>query len=292
MINQVTKDKVRALKKEYDTLKIQQDQLLRLLNEKELPEMVYNSNAIENSTLTLEETEKIINDNITPKNVSLRELFEAKNLASILDFLSENSNTDITEDTILKLHNMLLRQIDDSIAGRFRSKYERVRVGGHIAPPSEHVQRMIEDAITHYTSDGESYFLDKIAAFHARFEWIHPFLDGNGRTGRVLLNMQLIELGYPPIIIRSKNKHKDYYPQFVKYQDKKDFSGFTELFALLLMESLHKRIAYLKGLEIVRLSEYTQQRGGSVTAALNAARRQTIPAFRESGVWKIGATLQ
>ena len=292
MINQVTKDKVRALKKEYDPLKIQQDQLLRLLNEKELPEMVYNSNAIENSTLTLEETEKIINDNITPKNVSLRELFEAKNLASILDFLSENSNTDITEDTILKLHNMLLRQIDDSIAGRFRSKYERVRVGGHIAPPSEHVQRMIEDAITHYTSDGESYFLDKIAAFHARFEWIHPFLDGNGRTGRVLLNMQLIELGYPPIIIRSKNKHKDYYLQFVKYQDKKDFSGFTELFALLLMESLHKRIAYLKGLEIVRLSEYTQQRGGSVTAALNAARRQTIPAFRESGVWKIGATLQ
>ena len=283
---------LQTLKKEYDQLKKGKESLLVIIDEAEIPESVYNSNAIENSTLTLKETEKILLEMEVSRQVSLREVYEAKNLARVVAYVRNKVNEkELDKEIVLLLHQMLIGGIDDSIAGRFRQQHEYVRVGTHIAPPPEHVERMIEALFDDYSSDHQSFFIDKMAKFHLDFETIHPFNDGNGRIGRVIMNYQLQRIGFPVVIIRDKEKHA-YYQAFNEYRDDKKAKIMEKIIALGLMESLHKRIAYLKGESIIPLVEYAKKHGKTAPAVLNAAKRQNIPAFREKGVWKIGETFK
>jgi Fic family protein len=284
------KRRIQYLKKEYDKLRKGKESLLVLLDEAEIPESVYNSNAIENSTLTLKETEKILLEMEVSREVSVREIYEAKNLFRVINYIRDKSTEkEIDRELILLLHQMLIGGIDDEFAGRFRNPGEYVRVGTHIAPAPEKIESMIETTLEEYITDSEKYFGDKIAKFHLDFETIHPFCDGNGRIGRVLMNYQLLRAGFPIIIIRDKEKQK-YYQSFPDYRHGQSTKVMEKVLALALMESLHKRIAYLKGESIIKLSEYVKQQNKSASAILNAARRQNIPAFREKGVWKIGAS--
>lgn len=280
--------KINGLKKEYEPLSKGKASLLALIDETEIPESVYNSNAIENSTLTLKETEKILLEMEVSRNVSVREVFEAKNLARVTNYIREKAQKEeLAKEGMLLLHSMLMGNIDDSIAGRFRQKDEYVRVGTHIAPAPEHIELMIDTLFAEYASDHTSYFLDKIARFHLEFEYIHPFIDGNGRIGRVLINYQMYRLGFPGVIIRNKEKGK-YYQSFQPYQNgNKNTGAMEKILALALVESLHKRNTYLRGENIIPLSDYAKKRKKSAPAIYNSARRQTIPAFREKGVWKI-----
>ena len=287
--SQPIKRRIQALKREYDTLRPGKESLLSMIDEVEIPESVYNSNAIENSTLSLEETERILLEQMLSRNVSVREVFEAKNLARVTEYKRNKvKDSELNNDLILLFHQMLMGGIDDAIAGRFRRRGEYVRVGTHIAPAPEQVERMMGDILVEYSSDLDSYFLDKIARFHLDFEVIHPFCDGNGRIGRVLINFQLLKLGLPRVIIRDSEK-KTYYRAFKDYEDLRRTRTMESILARALVESLHKRVTYMRGEPIVRLSEYVRQNGLSAPAVTNAARRQTIPAFRERGVWKIGA---
>jgi Fic family protein len=287
VIQQQIKDRLRELKELYHSLKVGKDELLKLIEEAEVAESVYNSNAIENSTLTLAETERILLELEVARQVSSREFFEAKNLARVSEYIREKAKAvDVDKEIILFLHKMLITAIRDDIAGRFRSVGEYVRVGSHVAPAPEHIELMIGQVIAEYDNDHESYFIEKIAKFHLEFENIHPFNDGNGRIGRVLINWQLIRFGFSPIIIRNKEK-SDYYDSFAIYRDKNDLKSMAKIIVLGLMESLHKRIAYLESAKIIKLSEFAKQHRKTASALANAARRQTIPAFREKGVWKI-----
>lgn len=284
-----TRKRIETLKKEYDHLRRGKNSLLVIIDEAELSESVYNSNAIENSTLTLKETEKILLDMEVSRDISLREAFEAKNLARVIEYIRTKSQEgELTEETILLLHKMLIGTIDDKIAGRFRKENEYVRVGTHIAPAPEHIERMVEDFILEYSSNHNDYFVDNIARFHLDFEIVHPFNDGNGRIGRVIINYQLQRLEFPPLIIRDKEK-KSYYQSFDDYRDDKNTKPLERIIALSLIESLHKRIAYLAGKSILLLSEYAKKQAKPLPVFLNAAKRQTIPAFREKGIWKIAA---
>ncbi len=289
MINIPAKRTIAHLRKEYEALRIGRESLLRLLAEAEMPEQVYNSNAIENSTLTLKETEKILLEQSVMRDVSIRELFEAKNLARVFDYLADKPQLELTTKNMLLLHQMLLGGISDDIAGRFRKPGEYVRVGTHIAPAPEHVEELMGALLRDFAGSQDEYFLDAIARFHLEFERIHPFCDGNGRIGRVIINMQLAKLGFPPVIIRNKNKREAYYPLFARYLDDKAYDGMSSLLLLALKESLHKRLAYLHGEAILTLKDYADGQTGSIHTLLNRARRQTIPAFREKGVWKIAA---
>ena len=283
-----TRDRIKALKREYDALRRGKESLLAMIDEVEIPESVYNSNAIENSTLTLDETERILLEQTLAREVSVREVFEAKNLARVTEYKRARAeDSELDEELILLLHRMLIGGIDDAIAGRFRRQGEYVRVGMHIAPAPEHVERMMENILITYSSDLDSYCLDKIARFHLDFETIHPFCDGNGRIGRVIINFQLLQLGLPRLIVRNSEK-ETYYRAFGDYRDRRTTRTMENILALALLESLHKRVSYLRGESIVRLSDYIRKRGLSAPATTNAARRQTIPAFREKGVWKIG----
>lgn len=279
--------KLKELKKTFDVLRNGKESLLRVLDEVELSESVYNSNAIENSTLTLSDTEKVLLDLEVSKDYSLREVFEAKNLARVSEYIKNKKDTlIINSETIIFLHGLLIGGIDDSIAGRFRKEGEFVRVGSHIAPAPEHIVRMIEVLINDYQNYHDTDIFKNIAYFHLQFEHIHPFCDGNGRIGRVLINLQLQEYGYPHIIIRDKEKHL-YYKTFSEFREKKSTKGMEQILYLALSESLHKRITYLKGQEIITLAEYAKLHNQSLAGLINMGRRQTIPAFREKGVWKI-----
>lgn len=288
MINNEIKQKINDLKKQFDSLKIGKGSLLSILSEVEIPESVYNSNAIENSTLTIEETEKIILELEVARKVSVREVYEAKNLARVFEYIrNKTSSDDIGEELVLFLHKMLISGINDEIAGRFRKPGEYVRVSTHIAPAPEHIISMVKSTLVDYSSDHISHFLEKIAKFHLEFEHIHPFCDGNGRIGRVLICYQLMRLGFPSIIIRDKEKH-DYYQAFKEFKEHKKTDGMEQVLYLALSESLNKRIAYLEGDKVITLSEYAELIKQPSNILLNKAKRQTIAAFREKGVWKIG----
>lgn len=279
--------KIERLKKEYEVLKIGKESLLLLLDEAEAAESVYNSNAIENSTLTLKETEQILMEMELSRRVSLREIFEAKNLGRVIEYLrNETFGREISKDLILLLHRMLIENINEDISGRFRGPGEYVRVGTHIGAHPQKIEKLIDEAITGYLSDHSTYFLDKIAKFHLDFESIHPFNDGNGRIGRLIINLQLKHLGFPGIIIRNKER-LSYSLAFNEYHDSKKIDGMRKIISLALFESLHKRIAYLSGREIIRLSDYARKVGKKPSSVFNAAKRQLMPAFREKGIWRV-----
>lgn len=286
-ISLANKTKLLALQSEFLRLKINKESLLKLIDEAEITESVYNSNAIENSTLTLKETEKVLFELEISRDITLREAYEAKNLASVIAYIRlQAPKEEINKEIILLVHKMLIGNIEDTIAGKFRQKDEYVRVGTHIAPGPEHIQHLIDMLITDYISDTNNFITDKIAHFHLEFERIHPFNDGNGRIGRVLINYLLLHEDFSPITIFNKDKQK-YYSAFSEYLDDKKTRILEKIIILQLFESLHKRIAYLKGGEIVTVADYAKNHKLNVHALLNSARRQTIPAFREKGKWKI-----
>ena len=136
------RNRIQALHREYASLRSGKESLLAMIDEVEIPESVYNSNAIENSTLTLEETEKILLEQMLSRNVSVREVFEAVNLARVIEYQRKRAeDSALGKERILLLHQMLIGAIDDDIAGRFRRRGEYVRVGTHIAPAPEQVER-------------------------------------------------------------------------------------------------------------------------------------------------------
>lgn len=261
----------------------------------ELAESVQQSNAIENSTLTLDQTEAVLSGRV-PSGVSdLHEVLEAKNLATITTELL-TTRAPLSTDLILHWHAILLTGIRDDAAGRFRRADEWVRVGGHLGANPAFVADLVTDALDRYRhdiaqDDGEmtSTIINAIARFHCEFEIIHPFVDGNGRIGRVLINSQLNEFGLPPVIVRARNREADYYPLFVRYATTDDYEAMTALLSLLLLESLHKRIALLTSHRVVTLADWARNVGTRGNVATNKARRQTIPAFRMRNRWMIAA---
>ena len=287
MINQVTRDRINSLSEEYRKLAVKHKEAIKELTISELPEMVYNSNAIENSTLTLEDTEDILIRNQIRTDHEIREIYEAKNLASAIEYLMDNPEKEISVELILKLHKTLLTNIRDEIAGRFRSGKEWVRVGTHIGANPEFVNGFMHDLVRYYNSDNGEYFLEKIAYFHAEFENIHPFGDGNGRIGRLLTNEQLDMLGLPPIIIPNKSKFDEYYPALDEYTKTYKADKLTELFASLLIEALYRRIAKLTAKKIVPVADWAKNNSINLQSATNKAIRGTIPAFRVRGHWMI-----
>ena len=287
MINQATKDKIEALRKQYESLMKGNERLLKEIALAEIPELVYNSNAIENSTLSLEDTEIILSGGILGRNVQVREVYEAKNLAILTETVVEKSKATLNLKLILGWHKTLLSHIDDKIAGRFRIGKEWVRVGNHLGANPAFVATLMQELVDRFKKDKTSYFLDAIADFHAEFETIHPFVDGNGRMGRVLINLQLVKAGFPPIIIPNKSKHTEYYPLFAHFQTSMKSGGFSKLFALLLLETLHKRITILTAKKIIPLSKWAIKNAIKLNVAANKAKRQTIPAFRMREKWMI-----
>lgn len=281
-------NKINTLRERYYRASIGKDALIGIINEAEVAEQVFNSNAIENSTITLEETEKILLQIDLDRYISEREIFEAKNLARVVAYIDTKAKEqELSLEVILMLHKMLISNIRDDIAGRFRQGQEYVRVGSYIAPDPKVVVGRLEKMLAEFNARSYLNIIKRIAKLHLAFEHAHPFVDGNGRIGRVVINYLLIREGFVPINIKFVERIK-YYEAFQEF----DRSGTTkimeEIVGKALTSSYHKRMAYLEGAEIMTLAEYGKKFRLSHSNLINKAKRQTIEAFLEKGVWKIG----
>ncbi|NGX49424.1 MAG: hypothetical protein K940chlam5_01022 [Candidatus Anoxychlamydiales bacterium] len=286
--------KVKSIYKKIDDLRLRyyktycgKEELLKIISESEVSEQVYNSNAIENSTLTLEETDKILHQIDCDRFISVREMFEAKNLARVISYIDEKAKEqELNLNMMLFLHKILISNINDKIAGRFRNDNEFVRVGSHIAPNPKEVIGRLEEMLAKYYSTPSENIIKRIAKLHLVFEYTHPFCDGNGRIGRIINNYLLIREGYVPINIKFIDR-QFYYEAFREFDWSNKTTIMEEIVGKSLTNSYHKRLAYLEGGEIMTLVEYAKRKKLSYPNLINKAKRQTIEAFLEKGKWKI-----
>ena len=166
--------KIEDLQKRYVHLAQKGQSLLTLILETEVAEHVYNSNAIENSTLSLDETEKILLQIDLDRFISERELFEAKNLARVLSYIQTKSKEKELElDVILLLHQMLVSNIRDDIAGRFRGDGEWVKVANHIACDPAKIEDKLQIMLNEYYASPMVNIIKRIARFHLSFEYMY-----------------------------------------------------------------------------------------------------------------------
>jgi Fic family protein len=180
---------------------------LASLRDKLVLEWTYHSNAIEGNTLTLRET-KVVLEGITVGGKTLREHFEATNHRDAIVYVEEivAKNEALSEWQIRNIHALVLKSIDDREAGRYRQ--ENVVIAGASTTPPDflHVPEEMLRLIAWYESAGAMHPVVRAAELHTRFVKIHPFVDGNGRTGRLLLNFELMKAGYPPAIIQKEDR--------------------------------------------------------------------------------------
>ncbi len=281
-------NKINSLRERYYKASIGKEALIKLILETEIAEQVYNSNAIENSTLTLEETEKILLQIDLDRYVSEREIFEAKNLARVVSYIDKKSKEqELSLEVILSLHKMLISNIRDDIAGRFRKENEFVRVGNHIAPNPKEVIERLKKMLAEYNAASYENIIKRIARLHLSFEYTHPFCDGNGRIGRVINNYLLMREGFVPINIKFIDRQK-YYEAFREFDANDATDIMEEIVGKALTNSYHKRLVYLEGKEIITLVDYAKNNKLSHSNLINKANRQTIEAFLEKNIWKIG----
>jgi Fic family protein len=208
--------KLYELKSELSAKKPLNDGELRRLREEFAIENTYNSNAIEGNTLTLRETALIIEKGITIGEKPIREHLEAighKNAFEFIIGLSDKSEK-LSERVIKEIHSLVLLN-DRENSGVYRKI--PVKISGALHTPADplFIEEQIRDLLLSYEeSDAEP--IEKIAEFHLRFEGIHPFIDGNGRTGRLIMNLELMKNGWLPVNIKFTDRRK-YYDTFDDY---------------------------------------------------------------------------
>jgi len=176
-------------------------------------EWAYNSNGIEGNTLTLRETQMVLQEGVTVKGKSLREHFEAKNHEKALLYLYEivDKNYQLNSRDILEIHALILRTIEDEYAGRLRNAGVRISGANFTPPNARKVADLLDELILFTLKNPLKLNIIELATiFHHKFVWIHPFFDGNGRTVRLVMNLLLLKEGYTPAIIL-RNDRKKYY---------------------------------------------------------------------------------
>lgn len=231
---------------EIDALKIQLDEARPILSKSILDaidiEYTYDSNRIEGNTLTLRETDIIINKGLTVGGKSMREHLEASNHYEAIVYIRELSgNKDsITENMIRDIHSIILRGIDRDNAGRYRSLPVAISGSRHEPPQPWQVPKLMEDLI--FWVNEESEVLHPVvyaAEIHERIATIHPFIDGNGRTARLMMNLVLLQNGYTIADIKGDTESRlEYYDALEKCNVEGDKSDFILLIARYVYEGM------------------------------------------------------
>ena len=216
---------------------------LERLNEEFTVEYTYNSNAIEGNTLTLRETDLVLRG-LTIAQKPLKDHMEAVGHKEAFDYVRElvKEKAPLTESIIRQIHYLVLADKKDD-----RGVYRRVPVrimGAHHEPVQPYLIEPKMEQLLHDYAASEDHIVRKLARFHIEFEVIHPFIDGNGRTGRLLVNLELMKAGYPPIDIKFTDRIA-YYDAFEEYHAAHQIGAMEKLFARYVDERLEGYLAML-----------------------------------------------
>lgn len=232
--------------KEIDQLKIQLDKLRPLdprvvknLQDDLILRWTYHSNAIEGNTLTLLETKVVLENGITIGGKTLREHFEAINHREAIFYVQDiiQKNEPFSEWQIRSIHQLILKNIDDEYAGRYRNVNVEISGASHTPPDYTLLtEKMAQFLDWYHTKAHTLHPIEKAAKVHADFVGIHPFIDGNGRIARLLMNLELMKLGYLPCIITVENRLK-YYEALDVWMTKNEIQPFIQLVADAQMDA-------------------------------------------------------
>ncbi len=201
-----------AAKAKLDALRPLPPALVRNLHEDLVLRWTYHSNAIEGNTLTLQET-KVVLEGITVGGKLLREHFEAINHRDAIFYVEDivQRREPLTEWQIRNIHQLVLKNIDDENAGRYRTINVLIAGAEHRPPEALHVPTQMADFVTWYDTQAQALHpIERAARVHADFVKIHPFVDGNGRTGRLLMNLELLKAGFPAVILPVEQRLRYY----------------------------------------------------------------------------------
>jgi excisionase family DNA binding protein len=273
-----------------DSMRPLPEDALRNLRSVFRTEFTYNSNAIEGNTLTLRETQLVIEEGQTIHGKSLREVYEARNHPEAIEYVESLSNEQrrLTESDVFTLHQIIMKDVIDAREiGQYRKG--EVRIGGskHVPPPAYEVPRLMEELITAINDNPEEYTTVELAAYVLhRFVYIHPFYDGNGRIARLLTNLVLMRRRYFPIIIPRSDRSK--YLNYLARADGGDYRPITNFVAQYVIKHLDivlraieqrpgdKRLSLAQAAELVSVSpDYLRV----------LANRGLIPATKEGRSW-------
>jgi fido (protein-threonine AMPylation protein) len=210
-------------------------------------EYTYESNRIEGNTLSLQETSLVVNEGLTISGKSMREHLEAVNHAEAVDFIIElaGNKEDLNKRTLMDLHALILKTIDRENAGRFRSVPVRISGSQHEPPQPFLLEKLMEEYFIHYRRQmGSMHPVILAAEMHERLVSIHPFIDGNGRTSRLVMNLILLRNGYTIANLKGDvNSRLAYYRALEKVQVDNEPEVFYGLVADAVEQSLKAHLA-------------------------------------------------
>ena len=238
-------DQVDELNKELNSRRPISKETLKSLKEAINLEWTYNSNGIEGNTLTLRETQVVL-EGVTVGGKSLKEHLEVINHEQAILFLEDliKDKFPITEWNIKSIHQLVLKGIDDDNAGKYRNENVAIKGATHIPPDYLVVPELMEELIINYKEWNKYHPIIRAALLHGELVKIHPFASGNGRTSRLVMNLSLMNSGYLPVIVK-KEKRVEYYNALDKAHITGDYTDFVKLVNELEIEMLNKYLELL-----------------------------------------------
>lgn len=236
-------ERIDRKKKELDAKRPLTEGEVERLTEEFVVEYTYNSNAIEGNTLTLRETDMVLRG-LTIAQKPLKDHMEAVGHKEAFDYVLDlvKDREPLSERVIKQIHYLVLADKKQD-RGVYRKVPVRIMGAKHEPVQPYMIQPKMEELLASYKNSTE-HIIPRLARFHIEFEGIHPFIDGNGRTGRLLVNLELMKAGFPPIDIKFTDRVA-YYNAFDEYYEKHNLSVMEKLFAGYMNERLDKYLAML-----------------------------------------------
>ncbi len=227
------------LQEDLDALRPLPPEAVKRLHDDMVVRYTYHSNAIEGNTLTLMETKVVLEDGLTIGGKSVREHLEVINHREAIEFLLDaaKARTALTERLIKDVHQLVLKGVDTTNAGQYRQQNVLISGAGFTPPDFLHVQEHMSEFL-HWHQHASSHLhpVERAARVHADFVNIHPFADGNGRTARLLLNLELLQAGYPVIIVPVEERSA-YYTNLDAIAVQGDYTPFVSQICALVEKS-------------------------------------------------------
>jgi excisionase family DNA binding protein len=252
-------------------------------------EYIYNSNAIEGNTLQLRETQLVLEEGITIGGKSLREHLEVRNHPGAIKYIEKLTNSSLTKQNILDLHRIIMKNIVDD-AGKFRRTEVRIAGAYFMPPPAYEVSKHIQEMVEWYNKNPDELRPIELASIlHHKFVSIHPFRDGNGRIGRLLMNMALIRYHYPIAIVLNVDRKKYY--DVLKKADYGEKVPLVNFIAATVERSLNLYLRAVmpteRGDKLLTLAEASKRSRFSQEYLSLLARKRRLDAIKIGRKWMI-----